>query len=231
MTDGLEGLYVLNGRESLADLAYQHLVRAILRTDLRPGTPLSVPELARRMNVSRSPVREAVQRLIYDGLAEHVPHRGAVVVSIDDQSFRDLLDVRQRLEGLAARLAAERIQPSGLDALAETLAEHERVVGDDLYRNVELDMRFHALIRAAAANADLDTMLARTQTRAHLSLHKMWRGSRDPQAMLAEHRAVFDALAAGDADAAERAAKRHIIGLRQRVERSAAEQRTAGVGE
>jgi DNA-binding GntR family transcriptional regulator len=232
MTDGLQGLYGLRERQSLADLAYQRLIRAIMRNDLSPGTPLSVPELARRLNVSRSPVREAVQRLIYDGLAEHVPHRGAVVVSIDEQSFRDLLDVRHRLEGLAARLAAERIRRSELDALAETLAEHESVVaGEDVYRNVEHDMRFHELIRAAAANADLDKMLARTQSRAHLSLHRLWRGSRDPKAMLAEHRAVFDAIAAGDADAAEWAAERHIVGLRQRVEGAAAEQRAMGVGE
>ncbi len=217
-TAGLEALEQLPGGESLADRAYQHLVKAILRNELRPGTPLSVPELARRMNVSRSPVREAVQRLIYDGLAEHTMHRGAVITRIDPSGFRDLLEVRQRLEGLAARLAAERITADEIEQLGTTLHEHETVVaGGDLLTNVELDVRFHRTIRSAARNHDLDTMLARTQARAHLSMHTLWRGPRNPQAMLAEHRAVYEAIAAGDADAAEDAAQAHIQGLRDRV--------------
>jgi DNA-binding GntR family transcriptional regulator len=215
---GLEGLEQIASGESLADRAYQHLVRAILRNELRPGTPLSVPELARRMNVSRSPVREAVQRLIHDGLAEHVMHRGAVVTRIDPSSFHDLLEVRQLLEGLAARLAAERISPEEVEQLGATLQEHEVVVaGDDLFANVELDVRFHSIIRRAAGNHDLDAMLARTQARAHLSLHTLWRGPRDPQAMLDEHRAVYAAIAAGDPAAADAAAQAHIQGLRDRV--------------
>jgi DNA-binding GntR family transcriptional regulator len=231
-TDGLDSLYGLEGAESLADRAHRHLIRAILRNELQPGTALSVPELARRMNVSRSPVREAVQRLIYDGLAEHVMHRGAVVSRIDQNGFRDLLEVRQLLEGLAARLAAQRITPDGIDLLGETLAEHEVVITtDDLYRNVELDTRFHSIIRAAAGNDDLDAMLERTQSRAHLSLHTLWRGPRDPQAMLAEHRAVYTAIAAGDPELAEAAAHAHIQGLRDRVAARAAHTAPAGAGE
>ncbi|MEJ7721063.1 MAG: GntR family transcriptional regulator [Ilumatobacteraceae bacterium] len=144
--------------ESLADRAYSQLFRAILRNELAPGTPLSVPELAQRMSISRSPVREAVQRLIYDGLAEHVLHRGAVVPRIDEAGFHDLLDVRELLEGLAARLAARRIDHDQLDELGTTLAAQEATVSaDDWYRSVELDIRFHAIIRTAACNASIST--------------------------------------------------------------------------
>lgn len=218
MTDSLGTLGQLDVGDSLADRAYQHLIQSILRNELRPGTALSVPELARRMNVSRSPVREAIQRLIYDGLAEHERHRGAVVSRIDEGSFRSLLEVRELLEGLAARLAAERITAQQVAELEATLEEHEDVIGsEDPYRNVELDMHFHKVIRAAAGNADLDTMLGRTQSRAHLSLHSLWSPSRDPLAMLHEHRQVFDAIAANDPGRAEHAAQEHIRGLRQRV--------------
>ena len=231
-SNGLDSLDQLGIDESLADRAYQHLIRAILRNELRPGTQLSVPELARRMNVSRSPVREAVQRLIYDRLAEHVIHRGAVVSRIDESGFRELLEVRQLLEGLAARLAATRITPDQLEQLGDTLDAHEAVIaGGDLYRNVELDMRFHSIIRSAARNADLDAMLERTQSRAHLSLHTLWRGPRDPQAMLAEHRAVHSALASGDPDRAEAAAQGHIQGLRDRVASLAVRRAAAGAGQ
>lgn len=218
--DGLGALGRLDVGDSLADRAHQHLIQSIFRNELRPGTPLSVPELARRMNVSRSPVREAIQRLIYDGLAEHERHRGAVVSRIDHGSFRSLLEVRELLEGLAARLAAERITPAQLADLDATLDEHERVIGGgELYRNVELDMRFHSIIRAAAGNADLDAMLGRTQSRAHLSLHSLWNAPRDPEAMLHEHRRVFEAIASGDPHRAEQAAQAHIQGLRERVNR------------
>lgn len=212
--------------ESLADRAYSQLFRAILRNELAPGTPLSVPELAQRMSISRSPVREAVQRLIYDGLAEHVLHRGAVVSRIDEAGFHDLLDVRELLEGLAARLAARRIDHDQLDELGTTLAAQEATVSaDDWYRSVELDIRFHAIIRTAACNVDLDTMLGRTQSRAHLSLHTLWQGPRDPHAMLAEHRAIYEAIAVADSDLAEEKAKDHIRGLRARVAAFVGEER------
>ena len=84
----LDELQALEPGDLLADRAYRQLSRAILRNQLVAGTPLSVPELARRLNISRSPVREAVQRLIYDGLAANVPHRGAIVSEIKPDDFR-----------------------------------------------------------------------------------------------------------------------------------------------
>ena len=87
MTD-VDELQALEPGDLLADRAYRQLSRAILGSQLPAGTPLSVPELAQRLNISRSPVREAVQRLIYDGLAVSVPHRGAVVSEIKPDDFR-----------------------------------------------------------------------------------------------------------------------------------------------
>ena len=89
--------------ELLADRAYRELSRAIITGRIEPGTRLSVPELARQLDISRSPVREAVQRLIYDGLAENRGRRGAIVAMIDPRDFLSLLEVRQLLEGFAAR--------------------------------------------------------------------------------------------------------------------------------
>ena len=123
----LDELQALEPGDLLADRAYRQLSRAILRNQLVAGTPLSVPELARRLNISRSPVREAVQRLIYDGLAANVPHRGAIVSEIKPDDFRGLLEVRQALEGLAARLATERATDDDLRSLHDVLEDHARV--------------------------------------------------------------------------------------------------------
>jgi DNA-binding GntR family transcriptional regulator len=218
----VDELRALEPGDLLADRAYRSLTRAILRNQLVAGAALSVPDLARRLNISRSPVREAVQRLIYDGLAENVPHRGAIVSDIQPAGFRDLLLVREPLEGLAARLAAVLASPADLDALRAVLDDHERVVdsGDEV-ANVELDTRFHAIIRDAAGNADLSAILGRIQARAHLSRYSLWRGTRNPRSAVAEHRAVFAAIAARDADGAERAARRHITNLMDRVDGTA----------
>ena len=106
MTD-LDELQAIEPGDLLADRAYRQLSRAILATSCRRRSTQRA-ELARRLNISRSPVREAVQRLIYDGLAANVPHRGAIVSELKPDDFRGLLEVRQALEGLAARLATMR---------------------------------------------------------------------------------------------------------------------------
>lgn len=202
----------------LAERAYSHIKRAILRNQLPPGTPLSVPELARQMEISRSPVREAVQRLIYDGLAENAPRRGAVVCQFQPDDFRLLLDVRELLEGLAARLAASHAGERDLEELRSVLDAHEEVVdtGEEA-ANVELDVAFHRTIRNLADNRHLDVTLGRLQSRAHHSLYFLWRGGCHPRLSLDEHRAIYDAIAIHDTAAAEEAAIRHIRLLRDRI--------------
>ena len=179
------------------------------------------------MNISRSPVREAVQRLIYDGLAANVPHRGAIVSELKPEDFRGLLEVRQALEGLAARLATERATDEQLRSLRAVLNEHAVVVeAGDEDANVELDTRFHSIIREAAANTELSMTLSRIQGRAHLSRFTLWRAKRNTRDALDEHQAIFVAMAARDPDGAERAARQHISNLLARVEAPAAAELT-----
>ena len=203
----------------LADRAYTQLSTAILRNDLPAGTSLSVPELARHFGISRSPVREAVQRLIWDGLADYRGRRGTVVVDIDISDFLRLLEVREVLEALAAKLAAERGSDAQRNELRQIQNEFESLKSSDADRWVflEVDMRFHAVIRAMSHNKDLDATLARSQGRAHLSLNTLWHHERNLRVTQREHAAICDAIVDGDADRAETAARNHIAGLRQRV--------------
>lgn len=205
--------------ELLTDRTYETLKAAILRNQLAPGTALSVPELARRLNVSRTPVREAVQRLIYAGLANHVSHRGAEVSKVDIADLRELYVVRESLEGLSARLATARLDEEGLFALREILAEHERVLdrGADNVAHIELDMRFHRTVREIAANTHLTAALEPIAGRSHLALHSLWRSKDAPRLALDEHIRIVDAMAAGDPEFAETVARRHISRLRVRL--------------
>jgi len=202
----------------LVERAYKRLRDAILSNQLPPGTALSVPEFARRLQVSRSPIREAVQRLVYDGLAVNVAHRGAEVAGIEFADLQQLYEVREVLEGLAARLATERIDAAGLERLRETLDAHEEVVqSGDERGHIEMDMAYHLGIQQAAQNAYLSETLQRIHGKAHLAYYQLWRGLDDRVLALEEHRRVFAAMVAGDAAGADQAARNHIVQLRVRL--------------
>lgn len=203
----------------LANRTYEALKAAVLANQLPPGTPLSVPELARQLDVSRSPVREAVQRLIYDGLATHVPHRGAEVSRVDLPDLQQLYVVREQLEGLAARLATERLDVDSLTELRATLAEHEEALANeaDNVAHIELDTRFHRALRELAANPHLTAALEPITGRSHFALHSLWRSPDAPRLALDEHRRIVDAMVTGDPELAEAAARSHIARLRIRL--------------
>jgi DNA-binding GntR family transcriptional regulator len=204
----------------LAERTYEAIKSAILVNRLPPGTPLSVPELARQLGVSRSPVREAVQRLIYDGLATHAPNRGAEVSTVDIEDLRQLYLVREQLEGLAARLATEHLDADSLAELRGILAEHEEALGGpggEISAHIELDRRFHRTLRELAGNPHLTAALEPMAGRSHFALHSLWRSPDAPRLALDEHREIVDAMVAGDPELAAEAARRHIARLRIRL--------------
>jgi DNA-binding GntR family transcriptional regulator len=221
-TDGRVGL--VDPIEPLANRAYEKLRDAILSNQLQPGERLSVSDLARQMGISRTPVREAVQRLIYDGLAVHVPYRGADVVRVGVDDLLQLFGVREVLDGLAARLACRNLRPGDVEELRQILDDHEEILARDpsTKTHVELDIRYHGRIRALAGNPYLDEMLGRIQGKTHLAVHSLWRGEEARRLALAEHRAILLALSAADPERAERAARTHVAALQRRVPESVA---------
>lgn len=209
---GLAPLQRLQPEELLADRAYRELSRAIITGRLKRGTSLSVPELAGQLNISRSPVREAVQRLIYDGLAEKKGRRGVIVACIEQDDLMALLQARVLLDGLAARLAAEEAKDADIAKLRDILQRHQdHVVADDLdeITRINLDVEFHAAIRDSVGSKDLDALLSRVHARSQLSYAADYRQPR-PLDPLADHQAIVEAIAARDPEAAEAAAKHHV---------------------
>jgi DNA-binding GntR family transcriptional regulator len=218
MTEFDQPLEPVERADLLVERAYRRLRDAILSNQLPPGTSLSVPEFARRLQVSRSPVREAVQRLVYDGLAVNVAHRGAEVADLQLEDLQQLYVVREVLEGLAARLATERIDSAGLERLRGILAAHEQVISSgDERGHIEMDMAYHKGIQEVANNAYLSETLSRIHGKSHLARYQLWRGLDDRRLALEEHRRVFAAMVAGDAAGADQAARDHIAHLRRRL--------------
>lgn len=206
---------------SLADRAYFDLRRRILDSQLPPGTPLSVPALARSLDISRSPVREAVQRLIHDGLATHVPHRGAEVARLQIAELLDIYVVKEPLVGLAGRLAATRLTQRDVEDLRAMVAEQEAALDADTHQSqyMAMDVAFHGLINRVAGNSTLSATLTQFDTRTSLAFPSAWAEREYARLSVREHRAIADALVAGDADDAERASAKHVRNVRSRLAR------------
>src|SRR5262245_31896745 len=126
----MSGLPQLSPATRIVDTVQDTLREAILSGSLRAGEQLSVPELARRLNVSRSPVREAVLGLVAQGLAVEQPRRGVVVATIAPDDLVAIHEVREFLEAGAARLCAQRIDEAGVERLKKIIAEQQRAVKD-----------------------------------------------------------------------------------------------------
>ena len=194
----------------IVDVVHGTLRRAITRHELEPGFHLSVPALAEQLGVSRSPVREAVQRLISEGLAIEQPRRGAYVTRYDVLELLPLYQVRMVLDGLAAGLAAHRMTPEYVQKIGKVLeADRRSIAEDDLERHIEADIEFHCLMMEGAGNAVLSGMLQKIydRIRSAMMARVVLTG---PGRAYEDHVAIFEAARQGHAEAAEAAARAHV---------------------
>ena len=206
---------------TLAERVFNQLQAAIVRGDLAPGAKITEPGLSKAYGISRGPLREAMRRLEVHRLIERVPHVGARVVKLSMKELLELFDVREALESMAARLAAEHMTAEEIAGLREVLALHERQ--DDLKRGEayfqrEGDLDFHYRIVQGSHNRMLMTILCddlyylvrlyRTQFSAS--------GAR-PQRAFVEHHRIVDAIESGDAELAELLMRRHVSASRANV--------------
>ncbi len=211
----MERLAELSTPERLVDLVYESIRTAILRNVLGPGQRMSVPELARQLGVSRSPVREAVVRLERDGLVQSTPHRGAVVTQPDSEQLRELYEVREALEGFTANLAASRLDPSEIEGLRSLLRAHRAALeAGDLDRYVGTDLEFHALVRQASKNRRLIQLHQTLEAQIRVALYATASQPGNMELAHREHVELFATLEAGDPVLAEERARLHVSRVR-----------------
>ena len=115
----------------LRDVVFNTLRRAILRGELKPGERLMEIQLANKLGVSRTPIREAIRKLELEGLVLMIPRRGAEVAEITEKNLRDVLEVRCALEELAVQLACDRMDAEGLVRLKEAAEKFREVLDSD----------------------------------------------------------------------------------------------------
>jgi DNA-binding GntR family transcriptional regulator len=220
--DMLGMLPAVGARLSLVDVAYFAVREAITSGALGPGMPLREAALARHFSVSTTPVREALRRLDREGLVRHAPHRGAVVADFNLREILDHFEVREALECHAARRAAN--QPMRDLSAAQAVLAAARDLATNPFERLEwnrLEVSFHRAVNDVSGNDQLAEMAERihrtVQALCVRCLSTPIYGPETLQLMLSHHRDILDAVAAGDADAAEACARAHIRYIRDSV--------------
>jgi DNA-binding GntR family transcriptional regulator len=200
---------------SLADKAYHEIRGLIVSLELAPGAVIDERELIERLEIGRTPVREALRRLSHEGLVEVYPRRGMFVTGVDVRELARLSEVREVLEPEAARLAAERATDGDRAELSALLAELDAGTSELM----ELDERIHRAVYRAAHN----DLLEATLEQYYVLALRIWSIALDRAHELEEaveaHRALLEAIQAGDGDRAADTMRAHVQDFEQAMHR------------
>lgn len=195
----------------LRDVVFKTLRQAILRGELKPGERLMEIQLANKLGVSRTPVREAIRKLELEGLVLMVPRKGAEVAQITEKSLIEVLEVRKALEELAVKLACERISAEELEMLKEAEQKLENVLEDeDITVVAEADIEFHDVIYNATGNQKLIQLLNQFREQMYrFRVEHLKRKEFHPQ-ILAEHNELIATIVNGSKEQAAGLIGMHI---------------------
>jgi DNA-binding GntR family transcriptional regulator len=198
-------------RGAEADDSYERLYQAILHGDFQPNERLIEMDLAQRYNVGRAAIRTALARLEQDGLVEREPNRGARVRMISEAEAVETLEARAVLEGLAARYAARNVTDAEIAELRAIVAEMEaRLAEGDLLGISEANTRLDSRLLRIANNHTVARLIERLHAQHIRSQFRFLLAPGRPPRSVAEHRAIVEAVAARDPDAAEAATRDHL---------------------
>lgn len=195
---------------------YERLRQAILKNQLKPGNRLIERKIAEQLEVSRTPVREAIRMLEREGLVYHIPRSGVVVAQVSDKEVLEVYRIRAVLEGLAARMAAEKITPEQLQHLVRLLKQVEQSAADNNLDDLEqVHREFNDLIYRATGSPRLYGMInSLVDFINRFALVGYCHPGRIDEATR-EHRQLVEAIKLRDGDLAERIARDHIENSRR----------------
>lgn len=202
----------------LRDVVFNTLRQAILRGELKPGERLMEIQLANKLGVSRTPVREAIRKLELEGLVLMIPRKGAEVADISEKSLKDVLEVREALEELAARLACDKITKEGINRLKEAAQDlRSALKSNDITQMAEADVRFHDVICNATENQKLGQLLNNLREQMYRYRIEYLKDQHVYEKLLSEHEEIIRHIEKGEKDEAARVVSRHIENQAQAV--------------
>ncbi|MEV7634910.1 GntR family transcriptional regulator [Pseudarthrobacter enclensis] len=210
---------VIPARNTGAHVVYAELKRRILSLELKPGERIYEPAMATELQVSRTPLREAIRRLISENLLEQQPTGGVVVPVLDEAEISELYEVRAAVESLMARNACLKATPADLDELRGILARNAALVefADDA---MQQGMALHARIALIGGNSWAGRFHDQVSSQMERYRHYTNSTQRRRDQALAQHRALVEAIAAGDPEQAANMAFDHVMGARDAAVRA-----------
>ena len=223
----------LSDRQTLSEQVYNELKEAIIAGELAQGAKITEDELAKKYGISRGPLREALRRLESIRLLIKIPHAGMRVITLTPEMIEEIYIVREALEGMSARLAAEKMTDEEIEALHLLLDRHANNIDKSdgkLYLQREGDLDFHFRIAQASNNQWLiDLLSSELYQLLRMCRHRTSQAPERPIKALSEHKQIVEAIASRDAELAEILMRRHISGAWKTVKHLLNEELSEGL--
>lgn len=195
----------------LRDVVFNTLREAILKGELRPGERLMELQLASKLGVSRTPIREAIRMLEQEGLAVTIPRKGAEVAKMTEKDMEDVLQVRDALDELAASTACKQITAQELEELKGTMREFEESMKTgDIKKIAEVDVKFHDIIYRATRNPKLENILSNLREQMYRYRIEYLKDEKTYPTLIKEHNEIVEGLAERDKDKVTAAMHKHV---------------------
>jgi len=195
----------------LRDVVFNTLREAILKGELKPGERLMELQLAAKLGVSRTPIREAIRMLEQEGLAVTIPRRGAEVAKMTEKDMQDVLQVREALDELAASIACELITAEELTRLEQAMQEFETATSSrDIKRIADTDMIFHDIIYQATRNPKLVNILNNLREQMYRYRVEYLKDERNYPVLLKEHREILTGFREKNKELVTDSMRRHV---------------------
>ena len=179
----------------LRDVVFNTLREAILKGELKPGERLMELQLAAKLGVSRTPIREAIRMLEQEGLAVTIPRKGAEVAKMTEKDMEDVLQIREALDELAAKIACEQISEEQLEELVATMHEFEESTKTDNVKKIaEADGKFHDIIYQSTGNPKLVNMLNNLREQMYRYRVEYLKDENNYPTLMKEHKDIVEGL-------------------------------------
>ena len=209
----MESNFTVNMNEylPLRDVVFKTLRQAILRGELKPGERLMEIQLANKLGVSRTPIREAIRKLELEGLVLMIPRKGAEVADISEKSLRDVLEVREALEELAVQLACDKITKEEIEDLKKAAEDFKKILKSrDITEIAEADVRFHDIIFMATDNQKLVQLLNNLREQMYRFRVEYLKNEEVHPQLIAEHEKIIEHIMERDKAKASAIVSEHI---------------------
>ena len=208
---GRLGKVNLNNYKPLREVIFSTLREAIIMGELKPGERLMEVQLAEKMGVSRTPVREAIRKLELEGLVVMIPRRGAHVARLTEKDIMDVLEVRATLDGLATALATERINEDEIKELKHVQSQLENYVEKgNLQGVIKKDIEFHDVIYKASKNDKLVQIANNLREQVYRFRVIYLKDFGNNEEVIREHNEIWSAILSKDPNLARVSAQKHI---------------------